>query len=142
MNLSINNSMNSNPNFGMSVLIDRTAEPIIKKQTLGLSKRAYSKFISRLDGAIERQLNNPNNIIIRSTNSGRGLAAEVVDAEGATAVRNYVTAQGLLQRNGSVKFSKDAERKADRLESINGKLSNVAKAEEKDYRPVIDFSEL
>ena len=135
MNIGINNNINNRPNFGMAVLIDETAEPIIKKQVMKLSKKSYDKFFEKLDGAVSRQSENQNNIIIRRAKQRDALVAEVVDANADTAIKNYVTAQGLIHRNGSLRFLDKAEVQADKLAGINEKLDGYAKAEERHFYP-------
>lgn len=128
--------MNNSPNFGMAILVEKeTAGPIIKKQLTKLSKNGYDKFVEKWDAAVERQLGNRNNIIIRGANRTDRLVAEVVDENADTAIKNYVTAQGLLHKNGSLKFLDRAEAKADCLKNVNAKIDDMASAAEKDFYP-------
>mgnify|MGYP007012490640 CR=1 FL=1 len=132
MDLNVNNNR---PSFGMAVLFADSAKPVIKEQASKLSKKGYAKFWETINGAVERQAENPNNIIVRKTKHRNVLAAEVVDADSATAMKNYVTAQGLLSRNGSLKFLKSAEVRADKLNDVNSRLENLATAEERHFYP-------
>jgi hypothetical protein len=120
----------------MAVLLEEeTAGPILKKQLMKLSKKGFAKFNEKWDAIAVRQSGNKNNIIVRGANRRDALVAEVVDENADTAIKNYVTAQGLIHRNGSLKFLERAEAKADRLEAINSKIDNMAIAQEKDFYP-------
>ena len=122
MDLRINNNQ---PNFGMALLLDADAKAgsIVKKQALKLSKKGYEKFWNTIGEIQERQADNANNMILRAKGKNR-LAVEVVDENADMAVKNYVIAQGLLSRNGSLKFLKKGERigkKAAKTLKRNGK---------------------
>ncbi len=119
------NVSNNRPSFGMAVLFADSAKPVMKEQAAKLSKKGYAKFWETINGAVERQAENPNNIIVRKAKRRNALAAEVVDADSATAMKNYVTAQGLLSRNGSLKFLQKAEVRADKLNDLNSKISEL-----------------
>ena len=135
MELGLNTNYNTRQSFGMAVLIDKSAEPIIKKQTSKMSNAACEKFWDRLSGSINTQQQNKNNIIIRATKHRNALAAEVVDENADTALKNYVTAQGLIHKNGSLNFLERAESRANRLQETNKKLAGMDKAEERHYYP-------
>jgi len=135
MELGLNTNYNTRQSFGMSVLIDKSAEPIIKEQVTKMGNVANNRFWSSLREVINRQQNNENNIIIRATKHRKALAAEVVDENAETALKNYVTAQGLIHKNGSLKFLERAENRANRLREANAALSTEAKAEERHYYP-------
>ena len=64
---------------------------------------------------------------------------EVVDDNADSAIKNYVKAQGLLSRNGSLKFLQKAEQRADRLKDMNTKVDRLATAGENDLHPQVDF---
>lgn len=134
MNITINNSLSCNkPNFGMSVLLENNADKIIKEQTSKLSKKGYEQFWNKFDEAVSRQNGKLPNIIIRKAKHRNALAAEVVDNNASTAIKNYVTAQGLIHRNGSLKFLDRAEKKADRIGDSNIRLERYTRPESNDY---------
>ncbi|MCR5265383.1 MAG: hypothetical protein K6E29_02165 [Cyanobacteria bacterium RUI128] len=127
MDLSLNNNR---PSFGMAVLFEKSATPVMKEQATKLSKKGYQKFWDGIESAINRQEANPNNIIVRKAKHRNALVAEVVDADTANAMKNYVTAQGLISRNGSLKFLNRAEKRANALDDLNRKVDNLPKAVE------------
>ena len=131
MDLRINNNQ---PNFGMALLLDADAKAgsIVKKQALKLSKKGYEKFWNTIGEIQERQADNANNMILRAKGKNR-LAVEVVDENADMAVKNYVIAQGLLSRNGSLKFLKKGEEVADKMKDANEKISHLEKAEARDF---------
>lgn len=145
MNLSINPSVNSNyntmncnkrsnnPSFGMAVKVDESAMQIMKDQTLALSTKKATKFWDKLSEMISRNEDNPVNVIIRKCNNRKALAAEVVDAEAETAVKNRVHTQPFMFKNGSLKFAEKAEKDANVLNETNQKIASLPKAEEKDF---------
>ncbi len=135
MNLSINNNPNNKPSFGMSLLIDESAHKIIKEQTSRMSKKAYQKFWNKINTVKENLAEMPENVIIRKADRRNVLAAEVVDSNADTAIKNYVTAQGLIHRNGSLRFLKRAENRALRLSASNENLKGFEEAEERHYFP-------
>lgn len=134
MNIGINNA-NNRPSFGMAVLFDESALPVMKKQAMKLSQKGYEKFWTKIDAAVDRQAGNPTNIIVRKTAHRDALAAEVVDGNADTAIKNYVTAQGLIHRNGSLKFLDRAETKANKISDTNVKLEKLDIAEERHFYP-------
>lgn len=134
MNIGINN-VNNRPNFGMAVLFDETALPVMKKQAMKLSQKGYEKFWANIDGAVDRQMGNRTNIIVRKANHRDALVAEIVDENADTAIKNYVTAQGLIHRNGSLKFLDRAESKANKISDSNSRIQRLDLAEERHYYP-------
>ncbi len=134
MNIGIsNNNYNNRVNFGMSVLLEESADRVIKNQTSKLSKKAYEKFWNKLDEVVARQEGREPNIIIKKAGKRNALAAEVVDNNADTAIKNYVTAQGLIHRNGSLKFLNRAEKKANRIGDANIRLERYTRPEEEHY---------
>lgn len=145
MNLGINpavnnnyNSMNcnrrrNNTSFGMAFKVDESAMQIMKDQTLALSPKKATKFWDKLSEMISRNEDNPVKVIIRKCNHRKALAAEVVDSEAETAVKNRVHSQPLLFKNGSLKFAEKAEKDANLLNETNKKIEALPKAEEKDF---------
>ena len=135
MNLSVNSvSPNPNtPNFGMAVKLDENAHRVIKKQVAKMSASTADKFWNDLDAAVERQKDNPVNILIRKCNHRRALAAEVVD-DRENALDNKVFAQGLFNPGG-LKFVDKAEEYANNVNKLNNKLSRYEKAIDTDYDP-------
>lgn len=123
------------PNFGMAVLIDDSAKAIIKKQTMGLSPKKFDKFWNKLNEKIEQEKDNPVNTIIRKAKYRDALAAEVVDSNADTAIKNYVITQGLIHRNGSLKFLDRGTARAQKINNANQNLDKIATAEEKDFYP-------
>ena len=94
MNVNFNPNYQS-PNFGMAIKIDPNAKAILKKQTAGLSDSSFIKFWNSFDEAVERQAENPVDIIIRKCNHRKALAAEVVD-NGSEPLENTVYSQGFI----------------------------------------------
>lgn len=121
------------PNFGMAVLIDNSAKSVIKKQTMGLSPKRFDKFWNKLNEKIEQEKDNPVNTIVRKANHRDALVAEVVDSNADTAIKNYVTAQGLIHKKGSLKFLDRGTARAQRIKEANQNLEKMAAAEEKDF---------
>ncbi len=130
MDISINNS---NTNFKMAVKLDPNAQPIIKKQVLNMSNKNANKFWERFDEIVERQQNNPVDIIIRKCEGRKALAAEVVD-HGEEAVNNTVFSQGVFNPNG-LKFVQKAEERAEAINDINSRFGKYTPATEEDYIP-------
>jgi len=130
MDLNINSNR---PNFGMAVLLDNSAKSVIKKQTMGLSKKRFDRFWETLNSKIEQEADNPVNTIIRKSTRRNALVAEVVDSDGENAIKNYVTAQGLIHKNGSLKFLDRATSRAQKLNEANKKLDKLVEAEEKHF---------
>ena len=128
MNIGINNNVNNRPSFGMAVLFDETALPVMKKQAMKLGKKDYNNFWEKINYAIDRQAYNPTNIIVRKAAHRDALVAEVVDVNADTAIKNYVTAQGLIHRNGSLKFLHRAETQADKINDTNAKTGDYRSA--------------
>ena len=143
MNLSINSSMNNynainckrnaNPTFGMAVKVDGTATKVIKEQVLKMNSKKAEGFWGKFQALIDRQAENPVNIIIRKCKNRNALAAEVVDSQANNAVKNTTFTQGLLSRNGSLNFTKKAELQANKLNEANVKIAELPKAVEKDF---------
>ena len=98
-----------------------------------MSASTADKFWNDLDAAVERQKDNPVNILIRKCNHRRALAAEVVD-DSENALDNKVFAQGLFNPGG-LKFVNKAEEYANNVNKLNNKLSRYEKAIDTDYDP-------
>ncbi len=130
MNVNFNPNAQST-NFGMAIKIDPNAKAILKKQTSDLSQKAYDKFWKSFDEAVERQADNPVNILIRKCNNRQALAAEVVDS-GNEPLNNTVYTQGFLFPS-KLKYINKAEKKADTLKDLNERLGKYAEAVEEDY---------
>lgn len=133
MNIGINNNYNNHVNFGMSVLIKENAHSVIKDQTSKMSKKGYEKFWNKLDEIVSRQEGKEPNIIIGKAKHRNALVAEVADNNPQTAIKNYVTAQGLIHRNGSLKFLQRAEKKADRIGDANIRLERYSTPENEQF---------
>lgn len=137
MNLSVNsvspNPNPSNPNFGMAIKIDENAHKVIKKQVSKLSQKKAESFWENFDAAVNRQQDNPVNILIRRCNNRDALAAEVVD-DSENALDNKVFTQGLFNPKG-LKFVKKAGEYADNINNLNTKLAKYEKAVDADYDP-------
>ena len=128
-------SVNSvSPNFGMAIKLDNNAHSIIKKQVAKLSSEKADKFWQTLDAAVERQKENPVNVIIRKCKHRQALAAEVVD-NSENALNNKVFSQKLFSPKG-LNFIDKAEKYADNVDKLNQKLGQYEKAIDADYNPV------
>ena len=126
MNIGINNSnYGCNPSFGMSVFLDKSADKVIKKQAVKMSKKAYDKFWGTFNDVVTRQEGLTPDIIVRKAKHRDALVAEVVEADTANAIKSYVTAQGLIHKNGSLKFLNRAENRADKLRDIDKNLEST-----------------
>ncbi len=130
MNVNFNPNAQST-NFGMAIKIDPDAKAILKRQTSDLSQKAYDKFWKSFDEAVERQADNPVNILIRKCNNRQALAAEVVDS-GNEPLKNTVYTQGFFFPS-KLKYINKAEKKADTLNDLNERLGKYAEAVEDDY---------
>lgn len=152
MNLGINpmsqnmncSRRNNTPNFGMAIKMDKSAYPIIKKQAIALGEKGKNNFFTKLKLAVERQEQNPVNIIIRKAKHRQALAAEIVDSEAGKViggVKNKVKSQPIIGKNGNFRFLNKAEKEADKLNETNNQIqeiiNNIPKAETKDYGKVI-----
>lgn len=132
INNSINNvnctRKNSTPNFGMALKLDSSAHAVIKKQAVALSEKSKNNFFTKLKQVMERQENNPVDIILRKAKHRKALAAEIVDSEAGKsmgAVKNKVTSQPLVGKNGSLRFLSKAEKKADKLNETNNQVREL-----------------
>lgn len=139
-NQNINCKRNNSPQFGMAIKLDKSAHPIIKKQAVALRDKSRNNFFTKLKQAVERQESNPVNILIRKAKHRNALAAEVVDSEigkSMGGVKNQVTSQPLIGKNGSLKFLDKAEKKANKLNETNNEvkkiIDEIPAAEAKDY---------
>lgn len=148
MNLGITNfkcsTYNANPSFGMAIKLDKSAHSVIKQQALKLGNKSRERFFAGIEEAVNKQQDNPVNIILRKSKTRNALAAEVSDSESGRelgAATNFVTSQPFFFKNGSLKFLKAAQAKADDLNSINSKLDNLIEnipaAEATDYGKII-----
>lgn len=161
MNLGINPAVTNyncqrknSPNFGMAVLVDKKAIPVIKEQAMKLSKDvkrnllteftpysspdplpAYDKFWKDFNDTISRQESNPVNIIVKKARGRKALSAVVVDSTAETAVKNKKFSQGLFSENGSLKFLSKAEKQANKLNDTNSKVNELKIATKNDYKP-------
>ena len=140
VNQNINCKRNNSPQFGMAIKLDQTAHSIIKKQAVALSEKSRNNFFTKLRQAVARQENNPVNILIRKAKHRNALAAEIVDSEigkSMGGIKNQVTSQPLVGKNGSLKFLDKAEKKANKLNETNNEVKKVIDeipaAEAKDY---------
>ena len=120
MDLRVNSSR---PNFGMAVYFDKSADNVIKRQLVKVSRKRYDKFMSEKNRIVGEQKDNPNNIYISGT-WGNRLVAEVHDSA-ENGLKSYKTSQGLFHRNGSLKFLKRAEKRANRLEELNKNVETL-----------------
>lgn len=130
MNVNFNPNYQS-PNFGMAIKIDPSAKAILKKQTADLSSSSFQNFWESFDKAIERQAENPVDIIIRKCNHRKALAAEVVD-NGSEPLENTVYSQSFIFPS-KMKFINKAEKRADTLKDLNQRLDKYTEAVEDDY---------
>lgn len=135
MNVNFNPNYQS-PNFGMAIKIDPNAKAILKKQTAGLSSSSFQNFWKSFDEAVERQADNPVDIIIRKCNHRNALAAEVVD-NGSEPLENTVYSQGFIFPS-KMKFINKAEKRAETLNDLNQRLSKYTEAVEDDYLTAIE----
>ena len=121
----------SNTNF-RAVKLDPNAQPVIKRQVIKMSIDKNCKFWQKFDEIVQRQLENPVDIIVRQCNNRKNaLAAEVVD-HSEDAIGNLVFTQGILCKKG-LKFLEQAEKKADIINDTNTKLTKYTPATDDDY---------
>lgn len=135
MNVNFNPNAQST-NFGMAIKLDPSAKTILKRQTSELSQKAYDKFWQSFDEAVERQADNPVDIIVRKCKNRNALAAEVVD-NGDEPLKNTVYSQGLIFPS-KMRFIQKAEKKADTLNELNTRLAKYTEAVEDDYFPAAE----
>lgn len=137
----------NSPSFGMAVLVDKKAIPVIKAQAMKLSDvlaenahptdvSDYAAFWNAFDAAVERQKENPVNIIIKKIFGRDSVKAVVVDSVGAEkAVKNSAFKQGVFRKNGDLNFLYEAEAQANKLNDANSKIDKFVIAEKSDYKP-------
>lgn len=137
-------SRNNNPSFGMALKMDPSASAVIKKQAIALGKNAQDNFITGINSVHERQLTNPVDIILRKAKHRNALVAEIVDSPAGRelgAAKNKVITQSLFFKDGSLKFLKKAETRANSLNELNSKidklLEKVPEAKPEDYGKMI-----
>lgn len=135
MNVNFNPNAQST-NFGMAIKIDPNAKAILKKQTADLSNSRFIKFWNAFEEAVERQADNPVDIIIRKCNRRKALAAEVVD-NGNEPLKNTVYSQGFIFPS-KMKFINKAEKRAETINDLNQRLSKYPEAVEDDYLTAIE----
>ncbi len=143
MNLGINsyssnyNSMNckrnNSPSFGMSMLVEKSAEKVIKDQVLSMKPKKAEAFWAKLEELKASSEKNPVNWIIRKCNRRDALAAEVVDSAADTAVKNRVHSQPILFKTGNLKFAEKAKAEADLINDTNLRIADLPKAKEADF---------
>lgn len=124
------NAVNNSPSFGMALKIDPSARNIIKKQAVALGKKGKDKFLNEIGNVHERQLDNPVDIILRKSNRRNALVAEIVDSPAGRdlgSVDNVVISQPFFFKNGSSKFLKRAEERAERLTELNRQVEKLLK---------------
>lgn len=129
---SVNNtnysSRNNNVKFGMALKLDPSAHAVIKKQAFALGEKGKNNFFTKLKQAFERQENNPVDIIIRKAKHRKALAAEIVDSDAGKeigGIKNMVTSQPLVGKNGSLRFLNKAEKKANKLNETNNQVKDI-----------------
>lgn len=143
MNLGINSvsnnysSMNcqrkNSPSFGMAMKVDKSAEKIIKDQVLSLKPKKAEAFWAKLEELKSSSESNPVNWIIRKCNRRNALAAEVVDSNAETAVKNKVFSQPLMFKDGKLGFAEKAAAEAEKLNDANLKIQALPKSTEADF---------
>lgn len=143
MNLGINsysnsyNSMNckrnNSPSFGMSMLVEKSAEKVMKDQVLSLSPKKAEAFWEKLESLKAESESNPVNWIIRKCKRRNALAAEVVDSNAENAVNNRVFSQPVMFKDGSLKFAEKAKVEAEKINDANMKIDALPKADEADF---------
>lgn len=136
MNVNFNNGQAQN--FGMAIKLDKSAHIVLKKQAANMSDKNYKKFWENIDNAVERQESNPVDIIIRECKHRHALAAEVVDHSDEP-LKNTVFTQRLFFPKG-LNFLNKAEKRADKINDMNSKISEYPEAIKDDYlsKPLID----
>lgn len=137
MNVNFNPNAQST-NFGMAIKIDPNAKAILKQQTADLSANSFLKFWNSFDEAVERQADNPVDIIIRKCNHRKALAAEVVD-NGNEPLKNTVYSQGFIFPS-RLKFINRAEKRAETLNDLNQRLAKYTEAVDDDYLTAVEKS--
>ena len=137
MNISFNNKGQSQ-SFGMAIKLDRSARIVLKKQAANMSEKNYEKFWENIDKAVERQESNPVDILLRECKHRHALAAEVVDHSDEP-LKNTVFTQRLFFPKG-LKFLNKAEKRADKINDMNSRISEYPEAQKEDYlsKPIID----
>ncbi|MCM1264988.1 MAG: hypothetical protein NC200_02215 [Candidatus Gastranaerophilales bacterium] len=149
MNLGINaatpnyNCQRKNsPNFGMAVLVDKNALPVLKNQAMKLSNKAgkngttsaYENLWNQINESIDRQKDNPVNIILKKVFGRNAIQAVVVDSTAETAVKNKKFSQGIFSRSGNMKCLEQAEEHANKLNDANARISEFNLATKADYK--------
>ena len=130
INNSINNSnyRNNSPKFGMAIKLDSSAVPIIKKQAAKMRSIEKYNFLSLIRQNVERQVDNPVDIIIRKTKFRKALAAEVVDSKFGQEMgklNNNIFTQPFRKKDGNLKFLDEATIHADKLNETNNRVREL-----------------
>ena len=142
INNSINNSnyRNNSPKFGMTVKLDSSAVPVIKKQASKMKTIDRTKFLSLIRQGAEHQANNPVDIIIRKTKFRNALAAEVVDSKIGKELgklKNKIFTQPFRKKDGNLKFLDNASNYANKLHETNKEViklvDDIPKATVEDF---------
>lgn len=142
INNSINNSnyKNNSPKFGMTVKLDSSAVPVIKKQASKMKIIDRTNFLSLIKQSAEHQVNNPVDIIIRKTKFRNALAAEVVDSKIGKELgklKNKIFTQPFRKKDGNLKFLDNASNYANKLTETNKAVirlvDDIPKAKVEDY---------
>ena len=117
------NQNNNSPKFGMAIKMHENAIPVLKKQALKINPKSENKFLETLNGIIERQKENPIDIILRKNKKGNKLIAEI-----STSKEKIQFSPSLFEKVKDLKYLLKAEKKADFLNKVNDEvISKVSK---------------
>lgn len=115
-----------NQNFGMALYIEGSAHPVIKKQALKMSEKAYTEFWDKIRRIGDFQADNTDaDIYVRKSKHRNALIAEVID-NGENPLEKTKYSQPLLFKNGKLKFLIQAEETADKIKNMAWRLKKYA----------------
>lgn len=116
-------NINRTPNFGMAVVLEEKAVPVIKKELVKLSDQQVSAFWEKINNVRSRQASNPVDINITKNLFGK-IRAKVIDSSNPAA-KGITTKRRLFEGKGNLNFLDRAEHQANVLNKSNIELSEI-----------------
>jgi len=116
-------NINRTPNFGMAVVLEEKAVPVIKKELVKLSDQQVNAFWEKINNVRSRQASNPVDINITKNLFGK-IRAKVIDSSNPAA-KGITTKRRLFEGKGNLNFLDRAEHQANVLNKSNIELSEI-----------------
>lgn len=116
-------NINRTPNFGMAVVLEEKAVPVIKKELVKLSDQQVNAFWEKINNVRSRQVSNPVDINITKNMFGK-IRAKVIDSSNPAA-KGITTKRRLFEGKGNLNFLDRAEHQANVLNKSNIELSEI-----------------